>query len=440
MKNPHRLFGPLIIFIWLSLQPFAVASNSSANQSGPIAEWIWIGGVSENRATAVAKLGQESAGLLISRNEDLVDHLRIEPTSSEQVPDGWIARFEIEGLSENTLFHYTIEGGEGTGPEFSGVFQTFPSGRAPLLVAVASCATTGSNHPVFDAIRSLNPHFYLNTGDLHYEDIAINDTALFYEAYSRVLNSHRQSLLYRSTPIAYIWDDHDYGPNNSDRTSPSRPAALESYQVAVPHYPLVCENKDAIYQAFSFGKIRFIMTDNRSLRPPRSVRDGPERSMLGAAQKEWFFKELKNSSQTHDLVVWVNSVPWIGDDGSYDNWAGFTFERREIANFIEQHGIKNLCVLSGDAHMVAIDDGSNNRYSDSGEPLFPVLQAAALHRRGSVKGGPYSHGTFPGHGQFGVLRVEYPDDETIRVTLSGHNEEMETLTEYSFDLSLAPIN
>ena len=36
----------------------------------------------------------------------------------------------------------------------------------------------------------------------------------------------------------YMWDDHDYGPNDSDRFSPARDAALSSYRDVVPHFPL----------------------------------------------------------------------------------------------------------------------------------------------------------------------------------------------------------
>lgn len=62
-------------------------------------------------------------------------------------------------------------------------------------------------------------------------------------------------------------------------------------------------------------------------------------------------------------------------------------------------------MVSGDAHMAALDDGSHSGYSGSGHPGFPVLQAGALDRPGSIKGGPYSHGTFPGGGQFGTITI-----------------------------------
>ena len=35
-------------------------------------------------------------------------------------------------------------------------------------------------------------------------------------------------------------------------------------------------------------------------------------------------------------------------------------------------------IVSGDAHMLAIDDGTSANYTDQGGPKIPVLQAGAL--------------------------------------------------------------
>ena len=116
--------------------------------------------------------------------------------------------------------------------------------------------------------------------------------------------------------------------------------------------------------------------------------------------------------------MWVNSIPWIGDaEASEDSWAGYAAERESIGQFIHQHDITNLVMVAGDAHMVAIDDGTNSGYG--GHAGFPILHAAALDRPGSTKGGPYSHGMFPGGGQFGILNVIDNGGDRIDVTLVG---------------------
>jgi hypothetical protein len=142
--------------------------------------------------------------------------------------------------------------------------------------------------------------------------------------------------------------------------------------------------------------------------------------MLGAEQLGWFLDELAASAADHAVVVWVSSVPWISAASTgADDWAGYPEERATIAEFVGSYGIDNMLMVAGDAHMVAIDDGSNNRYSASGEPSFPVMHAAALDRPGSLKGGPYSEGAYPGPGQFGLLSVHDDGGSQVTVDLVG---------------------
>ncbi len=47
---------------------------------------------------------------------------------------------------------------------------------------------------------------------------------MFRARYDDVLSSPAQSALYRSTPVAYVWDDPDYGPNDGQADPPSRKA------------------------------------------------------------------------------------------------------------------------------------------------------------------------------------------------------------------------
>jgi hypothetical protein len=89
-------------------------------------------------------------------------------------------------------------------------------------------------------------------------------------------------------------------------------------------------------------------------------------------------------------------------------------------------------MVSGDAHMVAIDDGTNSDFTTDGAPGFPVIHAAALDRPGAVKGGPYSHGTVTGGGHFGVLAVDDRGDSTVTVTISGRTWEGDVLMSHEF--------
>jgi hypothetical protein len=239
---------------------------------------------------------------------------------------------------------------------------------------------------------------------------------LFRRGLDRVLSQERQALFYRRTPLVYVWDDHDYGTDNSDGTSPTRDAARLYYATDFPSYPTpLSPNADgAIAQRFDIGRVRVLMTDSRSerLQTPRT--------MLGAGQVDWLVRELETSArEAVPLLLWVNTVPWITSDGDSEGWGQFADERRRLGERITALGLgPRIVMLSGDAHMLAFDDGRNNAHGG-----FVVAQAAPLDRFVRKKGGPYSHDPpDQRNGQFGVVRVT-DDGETLTARIEGHRYE-----------------
>jgi alkaline phosphatase D len=262
-----------------------------------------------------------------------------------------------------------------------------------------------------------------------------------------------------------MWDDHDYCGNGSDDRATGRPAARAAYELYAPHYPLEFQGLDQpICQAFTAGRVRFIVTDLRSQRDPASAKDTVDKSMLGAPQKEWLKKELLAARDSHALTFWVSSVPWGGstqtnhywpvttNDFGYlhhsslqyttnrgakpskpaggDSWAWYSRERTEIADFIRDNRIRNLILLHGDMHALAADDGSNSDFATGGGAPIPVFAAAPLDRYASIKGGPYSQGVYKplkNEGCFGLVDVE-DHGSTITVRYSGRsNDDLERI-------------
>ena len=322
-------------------------------------------------------------------------------------------------------YRIVVDGQADEGRGF-GTFTTPVDGPMSFTVTAGSCAMTGSNGAVYDAMRAEDPILDLMTGDLHYSNITSTDPTAFIDAYGWALSTPAQSALARQVPFAYVWDDHDYGPNDADASSPSRSAVRDAYRRAAPHYD-VLPGDEAIYQAFTIGRVRFVITDARS--------EHTADSLLGERQTAWLLDELRTASATHAAVVWVNSVPWVGPaaDGA-DGWAGHAEERAMISEAIARSGIDNLVMVSGDAHMVAIDDGTNTDYSVTGGAGFPLLHAAALDRPGNVKGGPYSEGAFPGGGQYGVLEVVDDGGPTVELVLSGRTWDGRTLVSLTVEM------
>ncbi len=414
------------------------------------AKWNWIGNLSATGATVAIKTDGASSDVRVrySLSPDLSNSILTEPGSVSE-STGLVCKVDLIGLQQDTQYFYNcqVDGNlfEVDG-ESIGSFRTIKVNEPyNFAVAFGSCvdsfkhSTDGSNNPVFETIRNQEnpaPVLFIHMGDLHYEDPLLNeddpildDDGPFRDAYDKQLLQPKQMNLFRNMPIAYIWDDHDYGQNDGDASYIGRPNACRVYREQVPHYPLVKSDiTGPIYHSFVVGRVRFIMTDVRSERVPKNAPDNPSKTIFSTEQDSWFKNELITGRDNQELIVWVNAYPWIGganSKGAPDHWGGYTNARQEIANFLKDNNISaRLIMISGDMHALAMDDGTNSDYAVGGGAGFPVIHAASIaDRGGTTKGGPYSFGApLEGDQQFGVLEfVDDGDSVQVNVTLKKNN-------------------
>jgi phosphodiesterase/alkaline phosphatase D-like protein/prolyl oligopeptidase PreP (S9A serine peptidase family) len=470
-KSATQLDADLTSFLFDQMQV-----NVSWVERGP-----WCGSVTHTSAVVKAKLARPglAAKLLVSLGSQWNHAIPFGPELSDTNHHQLVA-FSIGNLNPDSQYQYALEIDGRLDHTRSGQFRTFPApGQASFQFAFASCARTGSTRAVFEQIRKHRPLFFLHMGDFHYLNIQTNDIHRFRAAYDRVLASPQQMDLYREVPIIYMWDDHDYGGNSASRKSKTHEAARLAYDEYVPHYPFVRSRiEDPIYQSFSVGRVKFILTDLRSEREDPKKKDTPAKTMLGAQQKAWLKQELLSANGTYPLICWMTSVPWIGDvgkgpysslqtnvygyihqslsnlfvvkthqtgrrgapmsAGEEDHWSVFGNERREIADFIKANQIRGVCILHGDSHMLAADDGSNADYATGGGAPIPVMCGGPLDQVSSLKGGPYSQGVYRVNDSndesgFGLITIQDSGDR-IRVNFSGRNQRDEEKVSLEFEL------
>ena len=123
--------------------------------------------------------------------------------------------------------------------------------------------------------------------------------------------------------------------------------------------------------------------------------DGPEKTIWGKEQLEWFEKSVEESDASFRILI--SPTPIVGPDrgSKNDNHAnkGFTYEGDRIRKFIGHH--PNLYVICGDRHWqyVSEDPRSGAREyscgptSDQHASGFSEKNRSEMHRYLKIKGG-----------------------------------------------------
>jgi hypothetical protein len=384
---------------------------------------VWVGATTHTTAWVRGKVtGGVSARLAVSLSSNLSAPTYFGPV----VPtaDG-IASLQATGLQPNTRYYYALEDGGVLDTTFSGTFRTHPVAageRASFMFGAAGDAgLTGegdasyitsavSDNPVFDTMRSQSAAqdwlaFY-HLGDLHYRNIATATTSDYRNAYNDNLTYNgtlgaaaRQGRFFRDVSMAYVWDDHDFGPNNSDRTAAGNATANSVYRERVPHYTL--PSASTINQSWQVGRVLFIASDVRSARDPNSDPQSPTKTMLGSAQKTWMESILAANAGGAEALVWISPSRWLADGTGTDTWNSFLHERDQMIQMFADTGwLDKMIQLTADMHALSICSGPANYYGG-----FPIYMFASMDSGAWSEDPLYDIGSQQGRQQYGTMQV-----------------------------------
>lgn len=370
---------------------------------------LWVGQYDANSVTVTASAVDNVdrvriAAVPIQGGAAIVsDPITVDPTYN-------FARTTLTGLAAGTEYDLQLRSVAGNPSSDAGSVKTRPAVRETFKIGFASCywAGQGNNHPIFDTIIDQNPDMlaFYNMGDRGYADISTNSVALYHAADDTALSLSRAARLHRSMPNLYMWDDHDYGANDSGASSASRAAAVSWFRSRVPMRPVLTGPADAPYYAHSpMPGVTVAMLDTRSERSAGSAQ------MVGAGQEAWLIG-LIEALPLGDVLVINASVPWVATAAA-DTWSIASAQRQRIADAVTANCPGQVFIIAGDMHALAYDNGTN---SVGG---IPVAQAAPLGNSNSTKGGPYSTGPIQAtQHQYGTLMFT-PTDEGWTVRFEG---------------------
>jgi alkaline phosphatase D len=148
---------------------------------------------------------------------------------------GQIFKSTVVGLLSNTDYHYQVFVDGKSGSDLKGSFKTAPvEGKSTAFrMAITSCMKIGRPQGSWNLLLAEQPDFHLTVGDTHYADTTNPTVQLKHHVTYRRVKEFANVL--RQVPTYAIWDDHDYGPNNSDGTAKGKEFSLAGWKQAWPN-------------------------------------------------------------------------------------------------------------------------------------------------------------------------------------------------------------
>jgi alkaline phosphatase D len=324
--------------------------------------------------------------------------------------EGWTAddypftgTVTLTGLLPRQRVHYDISvNGHKVRPLTPQTFMTMPDVLhsiepeevSAFHVAFGSCLnpSTQPMQPIFTEVLQHRPVAFLFLGDINYMPGHSNhypvdrDTVRYAMAgyHREVRHVPEVRALMASTPSYGIWDDHDFGPNDADRTFAFRHESLEMYRRYWPNAGAGTATTKGVFHAFKIADVEFFMLDDRYHRDPNQAED--RRTMFGDGQMKWLKDGLKSSTATFKVIANGNSMV-VDFHHRHEVWDNFGSERDDFLQWLFDEGINGVFFIVGDWHI-----GTLNKLYRPGDgyPLFELLSSNAAVRREPIGERPKS--------------------------------------------------
>jgi alkaline phosphatase D len=207
----------------------------------------------------------------------------------------------------------------------------------------------GSDYQIFGNIAAQKPDLMVWLGDNTYlrEADWFTRTGIVHRyTHSRSV-PELQSLLAATNHYA-IWDDHDYGPNDSDGTWVHKEMVANIFENFWGNPTYGIPGQKGCATAFQYNDVDFFLLDNRYYRTPNYCETCP-RTSLGKEQLEWFLASLAASTAPFKLVAIGGQMVTTSTNGeTYGHF--YPAERDTILARIARENIKGVVFLTGDKH------------------------------------------------------------------------------------------
>jgi alkaline phosphatase D len=342
----------------------------------------------------------------------------------------------LTGLKPGTNASYRVEAG---GEQHNGIVRAQPYWSRPadaseLTIAIGSCFFLADADPIwpghdygagfgiFDAIAAQKPDVMLWLGDnLYLQEPDYYDPPALAARYRRQRAfAPLQRLLTATTHLA-IWDDHDYGPNDSDASYVLKGETLGLFRRYWPNPAAGLPDVPGTFGMARYGDVLFFLLDDRWYRSPNAWPEGPDKTMFGARQLEWLKQALVSAPRSSLKIVAAGGQLW--HRGSrFEGWHRYKAERDAFAEWLVRARIENVLFVSGDRHfgeLLKVErPGAYPLYEFTSSPL--TSRPPARLDGADTTNPDVVPGTLVAKRQFGLIRIGGPGNNR-RIALEAHD-------------------
>jgi alkaline phosphatase D len=277
--------------------------------------------------------------------------------------EDFVAHLRLANLDPGTAYRYSVrvDGAKAREGRFrTQPFWQFRSDPPEVSIALGSCAYINDRfdrandrwvpgYGVFDAIAARAPDFMLWLGDNIYlrapEWTSREGMSARYRQYRELPEISR---LWTATSHLAIWDDHDYGPNDSDGSFVGKGNALATFKRYWPNPTFGLPGTEGVFGAVAIGDVDLFLLDNRFHRYPNRYPQVAQKTMFGAAQLEWLKQALLASRATFKVVA-AGGQFW-NQANRFEGLHDYPADRQALYDWLVEQRIGGVVFVSGDRH------------------------------------------------------------------------------------------
>ncbi len=296
----------------------------------------------------------------------------------------------------------------------------------PTRICFGSCSKQTKPQPVLKKIVGREPGLFVYLGDNIYGDTL--DMNVLKGKYQLLADKPEFQLLRANVPLLSVWDDHDYGANDSGKEYPKK---SESEQIFLDAWHVPDDShrrkRDGIYGVHEFAdeaghQLQIILLDTRFFRD-KLKRNGklaadskfkndyqpsndPNKTLLGGAQWNWLEEQFRKPA---DLRIICSSIQFGHQYNGWESWTNLPLQQKKMVDLIRETKANGVIFVSGDVHWGEI----SRRDFDDLYPVYDVTASGLTEKWYNVEPNKYRVGEAVRENHFGMIDIDWQQDDPV---------------------------